>query len=393
MSPVVSVARARTHVLVKQGLAGEGLGSVLEAVAATGGVYGTAPTCYLSCAARVPGFRVADLDRELYEERSVVRTRAMRGMAYIEPLDLLPALFACTGEARDKTLVRIAKYAEMTEAETLALADRIEAALHGREPMTVQEIRAVLGGDLPGNRNALQMTVALLGRYGRIVRTRARGTWRSDLYPYARWADWVGAPVEDVDPAAARVEVARRYLRAYGPATTDDLKWWTGWTKRDTVPTIQALGDEITAVSLDGGDAWVLSDEADTLAALDPAAGHGTRLLPVWDAYFMGYANNGGRSRQVREEDYPRVYDKSGNATSVVIVDGVAAGVWELDADGGRIMVAPFDGGLPWDAVEAGAAALGEAIGTALRLERAHVPGPLSDGPRNTFLSPISLRP
>ncbi|SEF50382.1 Winged helix DNA-binding domain-containing protein [Thermomonospora echinospora] len=393
MSLPVSVGQARAHVLRKQGLAGDGLKSVPAAVDATGGVYGTAPTCYLSCAARIPGFQVADLDHELYTERSVVRLRAMRGMAYIEPLALLPALFACTGEARDKTLKRVAKYAEMTEVQTLALADRIEAALEGCPPMTVKEIREALGGDLPGNRNALQMTVALLGRHGRIVRTRARGTWRSDLYPYARWTDWLGAPVEDMDPAAARAEVARRYLRAYGPATAEDLKWWTGWTKRDTLPALAALGEEATPVSLDGTDAWALTDELDALTATSPGDGRGVRLLPVWDSYFMGYATKpAGRARQVREEDYPRVYDKIGNATSVVVRDGMAAGVWELDADGGTLTVAPFDEELPWDDVAAQAAALGQAIGTELKVVRAHVPGPLSDGPRNTFLSPISLR-
>jgi hypothetical protein len=391
--PAVAMVQARAHVLRKQGLAGEGLKSVLDAVDATGGIYGTSPTCYLSCAARIPGFEVADLDRELYAERSVVRLRAMRGMAYIEPLALLPALFACTGEPRDKTLRRVAKYAEMTEAQTLALADRVEAVLEGRPPMTVKEIREALGGDLPGNRNALQMTVALLGRYGRIVRTRARGTWRSDLYPYARWTDWVGAPVEEMDPAAARVEVARRYLRAYGPAGADDLKWWTGWTKRDTLSALAALGEEITQVSLDGADAWALTDELDALTGTSPDDGRGVRLLPVWDCYFMGYATTpAGRAHQVREEDYPRVYDKSGNATSVVIRDGVAAGVWELDADGGVLTVAPFDDEPPGDDVAAQADALGRAIGTELKMRRAHVPGPLSDGPRNTFLSPISLR-
>ncbi|WP_119729781.1 winged helix DNA-binding domain-containing protein [Thermomonospora amylolytica] len=389
----VSLAQARAHVLVKQGLAGKGLGSVLEAVDATGGIYGTAPTCYLSCAARIPSFRLADLDRELYSERSVVRLRAMRGMAYIEPLPLLPALLACTGEPRDKTLKRIARSAEMTEAQTLELADRIEAVLAGRPPMTVKEIREALGGDLPGNSGALQMTVALLGRYGRIVRAKARGSWRSDLYPYARWTDWLGAPVEEMDPAEARVEVARRYLRAYGPATADDLKWWTGWTKRDTLPALAALGEEATPVSLDGRDAWVLTDELDALTSITPQDGRGVRLLPVWDSYFMGYATTpAGRVRQVRAEDYPRVYDKSGNATSVVIRDGMAAGVWELDADAGTATVAPFGDDLPWDDVAAQVDALGHAIGTDLRMERAHVPGPLSDGPRNTFLSPISLR-
>src|SRR4030088_939414 len=89
-SPRVALEQARVHVLVKQGLAGPGMSSVLDVVEATGGIYGTAPTCYLSCAARIPGFRLADLDEELYTRRSVVRLRGVRGMAYIEPLDLVP---------------------------------------------------------------------------------------------------------------------------------------------------------------------------------------------------------------------------------------------------------------------------------------------------------------
>ena len=81
-------------------------------------------------------------------------------------------------------------------------------------------------------------------------------------------------------------------------------------------------------------------------------------------------------------------------ATTGMIVDGMAAGVWELDPDAGRITVAPFDDvAMRWADVEAEAAAICAAIGTDLDLERAGPPGPLSAGPRNAFLSPISLCP
>ncbi len=63
-----------------------------------------------------------------------------------------------------------------------------------------------------------------------------------------------------------------------------------------------------------------------------------------------------------------------------------------LNADGGRVTVAPF-GKLRWKDIEAQVASLPRAIGTPLRLERADPSGPLSDGSRNAFLSPISLRP
>jgi hypothetical protein len=396
------MARARAHVLGKQGLAGARLPTVADAVAATAGIYGTAPTCYLSAAARVTGFRLTDLDAELYGKRSVVRLRCMRGMAYIEPLDLLPVLFACTGEAPDKTLRRVGKYSGLGEAGVLALAERVEQVMAGRPPMTVREIRTALGADAPpGAKEALQFTVGMLGRTGRIVRAEVRGSWRSDNYAYALWADWVGAPVAEIDPAPARAELARRYLRAFGPATADDLKWWSGWTKRDTVAALADLGDEVTPVSLDGevgsggvvDRAWVLTAE---MAALTGEAGpvHSVRLLPVWDTYLMAYgASPAGRARQVSGADYPKVWDKSGNGTSTVIVDGVAAGVWELDPDAGTVTVAPFTDALPWPDVAAEVAGIAAATGAGLRLERAAAPGPLSAGPRNAFLSPISLAP
>jgi hypothetical protein len=390
-----SFAQARAHVLVKQGLAGDGLDGALDAVVATAGIYGTAPTCYLSCAARVRDFRIADLDEQLYAKRTVVRLRCMRGgMAYIEPLDLLPALAACTGEPPEKTLKRVAKWGGLTEDEALALADRVEALLAARPPLTLKEIRRLLGGDLPGDKAALQMTVALLTRTGRIVRSEVRGSWRSDNYAYARWADWLGAPLEKVEPDEGRVQLARRYLRAVGPATTNDLKWWSGWTKRDTAAALAALGEEVVAVSLDGADAWVAADELDRLVGTDPEEGRGVRLLPVWDAYFMAYATSpAGRARQVAEADYGRVYDSSGNGTSTVTVDGMAAGVWELDPDAGTVTVAPFGKALAsrWSDLEAQVVRLSGAIGAELRLQRAGRPGQLADGARNAYLSPISL--
>jgi hypothetical protein len=285
----------------------------------------------------------------------------------------------------------------MTEDETLAFADRIEAAMAGQPPMTVPEIRRALGESLPGNRNALQMTVALLGRYARIVRGQARGSWRSNLYPYARWTEWLDAPLEEADPELARVEVARRYLRAYGPATTADLAWWTGWSKRDSTAALTALGDEAVAVDLasDEGqsrDAWALAEELDALTSVDPQSARSVRLLPVWDAYFMGYEGSpAARARQLAPEHYPLVYDKAGNATSTVVQDGIATAVWELDADAGTVTVAPF-GRLRWKDVAAQVAALSRSIDAPLRLERADPHGSLADGPRNAFMSPISLR-
>jgi hypothetical protein len=119
------------------------------------------------------------------------------------------------------------------------------------------------------------------------------------------------------------------------------------------------------------------------------------RLLPVWDAYLMGYVD---RARLVQPEHRPWVYDKAGNATSVVLVDGLVAGVWEHEGDGPgapfTVRVAPLQVAGPrwWDAVERAAEGLAAAVeASELRFERASRPGPLAQGARNAFLAPIRL--
>ena len=70
----------------------------------------------------------------------------------------------------------------------------------------------------------------LLAAEGRIVRGRPLGSWTSTLYRWAPMRAWLpgGLPELDADEAAA--ELVRRWLRAFGPGTYADLKWWTGWT-------------------------------------------------------------------------------------------------------------------------------------------------------------------
>ena len=66
------------------------------------------------------------------------------------------------------------------------------------------------------------------------------------------------------------------------------------------------------------------------------------RLLPIWDTLFVSYKD---RSRFLAPEHYQLAYDKDGNATSVILADGMAAGQWNLGSDDPHleIRIAPFD--------------------------------------------------
>ena len=363
---------------------------------AAGCIYGTAPTCYLGYAARVDGFTVADLDAELYERRSHVRLRCMRGSSYVVPVELAGTVTAGTADVAASAYDRILRNLGVDAAQYSSLAGRVVAAMAGREPMTKAQIRSALGSHAPETQ-VLSYIVAALARENRLVRATVRGGWRSDSYAYAIWEDWVGRPLAAVDPHAARVDLGRMYLRAYGPATVADLRWWTGWKVAQANAVVENLSDEVVTVDVDGIPMLLLGDEWDALLGAAVDQGRGVRLLPVWDSLLMGWED---RTRFVTESQRPLIYDKAGNGTSVLLVDGRAEGIWELDVDkqgtGLTVRVAPFTklSKARWSDVEAEAERLATAVSAAsLTLERSdHVPAPLADSPaRNAFLAPIRL--
>ena len=85
------------------------------------------------------------------------------------------------------------------------------------------------------NRILLQLSIE-----GRIVRTRPLGTWLSSQYRWTTTEHWFTERWPQLSAAEARTELVRRWLRTYGPGTTNDIAWWTKWTKRQVV---SALGE------------------------------------------------------------------------------------------------------------------------------------------------------
>jgi Winged helix DNA-binding domain len=135
---------------------------------------------------------------------------------------------------------------------------------------------------------------------------------------------WTVAP-PDADPRDARLELARRYLHVYGPATPEAFGRWAGIGRRFGVAAFEALGEALTPVRTPIGDAWVLAeDEASFRAGGRPAAP--ARLLPSGDTYFLLH----GAERELLVPDAgqraalwtPRVWPGG------LLVDGEITGTW-----------------------------------------------------------------
>jgi winged helix DNA-binding protein len=132
-------------------------------------------------------------------------------------------------------------------------------------------------------------------------------------------------PPPGLDPSEARLELARRYLRVFGPATPGAFAGWAGIAARGGVAAFDALRRSLTPVRTPVGDAWILTpDEAMFRAAPGPTAS--ARLLPSGDAYFLLQRDD--RELLVPDADRrlalwtPRVWP------GVVLVKGEVVGTW-----------------------------------------------------------------
>ena len=132
-------------------------------------------------------------------------------------------------------------------------------------------------------------------------------------------------PAPEVEPGDARLELARRYLRVFGPTTPAAFAEWAGIAPREGVAAFDALRRSLTPVRTPIGDAWILSrDEPAFRAAPSPAAP--ARLLPSGDAYFLLQ----GAQRELlvpnadrrRELWTPRVWP------GALLVEGEVVGTW-----------------------------------------------------------------
>ena len=65
---------------------------------------------------------------------------------------------------------------------------------------------------------------------GRIGRGRPRGTWIASQFRWSPIERWLPDGIAEMSVDDARAELVRTWLRAFGPGTRDDIKWWTGWT-------------------------------------------------------------------------------------------------------------------------------------------------------------------
>jgi hypothetical protein len=316
---------------------------LLEVVHDLGGVHAQVQaSAELQLAARLDGITQQEVRDAIWKRRELVKAWTLRGTLHLHPADELPLWYAG------------ARAVSLDEPSELDAWVDPKGELHpalGRNE--VNEIRAAVLDALDG-RCLLREDLAaqVVQRVGVKARGRllsgfaffggadlCQGPPQGSKITLARPDQWVER-WREVDDQEGLREVCRRYLRTYGPATPKDFREW--FTSRQFKPDdaralFDSIENELEVVNVEGRAAFVLAGDTDF-----PQPERSVRLLPEYDVYVMGFRERDQlvpqqARRQVAEHGRGKYEGPAG--VRFVMIDGIAAGLWERKKRAKRIEI------------------------------------------------------
>jgi len=251
--------------------------------------------------------RVAGAHPESWADEALVQVWGPRYSAYVVP-------------ARDHAYFTLGRYPDDKRGRRRAedAADRVRALLEGRRLGHHD-----LGEGLGVNPNSLKYATTT----GTVLIR-----WEGARQPTV----WT-VPRPGIEPFAARLELARRYVHVLGPATALTFAEWAGIGDAQGRAAFEALGAELMAVRTPIGEGWILArDEVNVRAAAAPPAA--ARLLPSGDAFYLYW----GANRELLIPDGKRRAElwTSRVWPGAVLVGGDIVGTWRRD--GANLSVDPW---------------------------------------------------
>ena len=301
---------------------------------------------YLSVLARSATSTLADIAQAMYDRRSLVRWMAMRRTLFVFGREDIPMIQAAVSTPLATVLrARLIRQLQRNGTEPPIdgdiaawldnLASRVECALGKRGAATgtqlstdVPQLKTSILVRAPSDRpqNVTTSLLTLMSTEGRLVRSTPTGAWTSRHHrwePVGRW--WPdGLPTEDT--GQAQQALARRWLARFGPATVEDLQWWTGWNNTTTRRALAGL--PIAEIDLHGRPGITLPELDD-----DSSGNVGTNvasLLPALDPTPMGWKHR----NWFLGIDHQAVFDRAGNIGPTLWWNGEIVGSWAITATG-----------------------------------------------------------
>ncbi len=300
------------------GLTGDPFRSPEEVVAWHGAMqaqeYGLAKW---SVGQRARNFVDEDVDRAL-EAAAVIRTHVLRPTWHFVAAHDIRWMLALTAPRVRRHVA--SRFRELgLDQPTLGRCEtEIASALARNRPLTREELRRVLGAagiDPSGPR----LSFILL--HGELEAVVCSGGLYGKQHTYALFDERV-PPTREFDHDEALVELVRRYLQSHGPATAQDLRWWSSLPMADIRNALHLLGSAVRSEVIEGTTFWLLS--ADTRPRQNGSRVH---LLQLYDETLVGYTESRFFG-DPREATARAAWRDRSLPSGVLLIEGGVAGHW-----------------------------------------------------------------
>jgi hypothetical protein len=299
----------------------------VQAVTRTGGIQAQVMSAAeLALCTRVEGLYAQDVKSALWQERTLVKTWAMRGTLHLLSASELHLYVAARDWQHTANWSNyFAAFGLTTSAQQEAFLSAIPHVLE-QGPLTRQQL-----ADATARHTGIaQVRDFILSE-----------SWGSPLKPSAYRGELCFGPgqgktvtfmnprgwIENWQPSEPKLAlqaIARRYLQAYGPATPEDFAFWWGCGKTLAKKLFQSIEEELEEVEVEGWRAFVLRATLEPMQNIEPA--ETVHLLPLFDAYTIGVPRD---CEPLLAAAYKRqVFNLQGWTFAVVLVNGSIQGIW-----------------------------------------------------------------
>lgn len=324
----VTLPQALAFRLDRQHLAGPAADPLAAARALLGAQAQVHSAAVLQLRARTGACADGDMDRLLYQDRSLVKLWAQRSTLHLTPRDDLGLMLAFRR-------LYVGNYHRWYENEGLSpeQVERLVAAVaealathgpHSRMDLSRRLVPVLGEWARPMLEHSWGGIIKLACALGHVCHGPAKGGEEGEREAmFVHLPAWAGPP-DPLEPRAAMASLLRRYLHAFGPATPADFRKFTGIAAEPVRQAFADLGAELLPVSLAGKAAFALAVDEGALRDAAPAEGH-LAVLPLFDPYLLAHADTG---QYLDDCHRPAVYRTAGWISAVVLRQGRVVATW-----------------------------------------------------------------
>ena len=293
----------------------------------------------LQLAARIEGITAGDVRDALWEQRLLVKAWTLRGTLHLHPADEL-AIWSAARRAvapadRDELEAWVdpagVLHPPLGRDDVRTIRETVWDVLDGRCLLREELAEEVVKRVGPGPQQRL------LSGFAFFLGALCQGPPRGAKVTFARPDQWIDG-WRDVDEQQALADVCRRYVHTYGPARPSDFREWfasPAFKPGQARALFDSLADELEEIDVEGHRAYVRAGDT-----AFPGVPRSLRLLPEYDVYIMGFRERDhlvpeAVRKQIAGHGRGRYEGPAG--VRFLIVDGVAAGLWERKKRGKRV--------------------------------------------------------